>query len=245
LIRFQARRGDFGDEKDIEQEVKERVGMIFSPDGAIVERRAASGNFLEMNFTPLGDGSVLAVYRDITELKQREERLEAARIAAEAARDDVARTQQIMQTVLDNMIGGVMLFDKDFNLQFLNRQVLEFQNYPDEIIKPGTSGFDILRFQVKRGDFGPVKDVEAKVRERAALIRKPGGNRFLRRTLEGRYVEFNFLPLADGGLARVRPRCHVAQRARGGARRRRRRPPSARATTSSARAKSCRSCSTT
>ena len=200
LIRFQARRGDFGHEKDIEQEVEERVEMIFSPDGAIVERRAASGNFLEMNFTPLGDGSVLAVYRDITELKQREEALEAARIAAEAARDDVERTQQIMQTVLDNMIGGVMLFDKDFNLQFLNRQVLEFQNYPDEIIKPGTSGFDILRFQVKRGDFGPVKDIEAKVRERAALIRKPGGNRFLRRTLEGRYVEFNFLPLADGGL---------------------------------------------
>src|ERR1041384_6304834 len=86
-----------------------------------------------------------------------------------------------------------MLLDKDFNLQFLNRQVLEFQNYPDEIIKPGTSGFDILRYQVERGDFGPVKDVEAKVRE-------PGGNRFLRRTLEGRYVEFNFLPLADGGL---------------------------------------------
>jgi hypothetical protein len=37
--------------------------MIFSPDGAIVSSvRAASGNFLEMNFTPLGDGSVLAVY---------------------------------------------------------------------------------------------------------------------------------------------------------------------------------------
>ena len=105
-----------------------------------------------------------------------------------------------MQTVLDNMIGGVMLFDKDFRLQFLNRQVMEFQNYPPDIIKPGISGDDILRFQVKRGDFGPVKDVEAKVRERVALIRKPGGNRFLRRTLEGRYVEFNFLPLADGGL---------------------------------------------
>ncbi len=200
LIRYQAERGDFGDDKTIEQEVDERVGMIFSPDGAISERRGSSGNFLEMNFTPLGDGSVLAVYRDITELKQREEALEAARVAAEAARDDVERTRRIMQTVLDNMIGGVMLFDKDFNLQFLNRQVLEFQNYPDEIIKPGTSGFDILRYQVKRGDFGPVKDVEAKVRERATLIRKPGGNRFLRRTLEGRYVEFNFLPLADGGL---------------------------------------------
>ena len=133
-------------------------------------------------------------------MKDREEALAAAKEAAEAARDDVERTRQIMQTVLDNMIGGVMLFDKDFRLQFLNRQVMEIQNYPPDIIKPGISGQDILRYQVKRGDFGPVKDVEAKVRERVALVRKPGGNRFLRRTLEGRYVEFNFLPLDDGGL---------------------------------------------
>jgi PAS domain-containing protein len=59
-----------------------------------------------------------------------------------------------MQTVLDNMIGGVMLFDKDFRLQFLNRQVMEFQSYPAEIIKPGSPDSDILRFQVERGDFG-------------------------------------------------------------------------------------------
>ena len=143
---------------------------------------------------------MLAVNRDITELKEREEALAFAKTAAEAARDDVERTRQIMQTVLDNMIGGVMLFDRDFRLQFVNRQVMEFQNYPPDIIKPGIPGEDILRFQVKRGDFGPVKDIEKKVRERVALIRKPGGNRFLRKTLEGRYVEFNFLPLADGGL---------------------------------------------
>src|SRR5260370_1347301 len=114
--------------------------------------------------------------------------------------EDAERTKQIMQTVLDNMGGGVMLFDKHFRLQFINRQVMEFQNYPSDVIKPGISGEDILRFQVARGDFGPVKDTEAKVRERVALIRKPGGNRFLRKTLEGRYVEFNFLPLNDGGL---------------------------------------------
>ena len=200
LLRFQAQRGDFGPVKNIEKLVAERLAIMRSPDGARYERRAASGNFLEITFTPLGDGSVLAVYRDITELKEREEALAAAKEAAEAARDDVERTRQIMQTVLDNMIGGVMLFDKDFRLQFLNRQVMEFQNYPPDIIKPGISGQDILRFQVKRGDFGPVKDIEAKVRERVALVRKPGGNRFLRRTLEGRYVEFNFLPLDDGGL---------------------------------------------
>ncbi len=159
-----------------------------------------SGRYVEVKFIPLPDGGRIAVNRDITELKEREEALAAAKVAAEEARDDVERTRQIMQTVLDNMIGGVMLFDKDFVLRFVNRQVMEFQNYPPDVIKPGISGNDILRYQVKRGDFGPVKDVEKKVRERVALIRKPGGNRFLRQTLEGRFIEFNFLPLDDGGL---------------------------------------------
>ena len=200
VLRFQARRGDFGQAGDPDRLVEERLAMIRKPGGVHYERRSASGKFLEITFRPLSDGSVLSVNRDITELKEREEAIAAAKEAAEAARDDVERTRQIMQTVLDNMIGGAMLFDKDFRLQFANRQVMEFQNYPPDVIKPGISGEDILRFQVERGDFGTVRDVDKKVRERVALIRKPGGNRFLRRTLEGRYIEFNFLPLDDGGL---------------------------------------------
>jgi PAS domain S-box-containing protein len=200
MIAFQARRGDFGPAANFDEIVKERTATALDPVGAHYERYSASGRYIEFRFIPLSDGGRILVNRDITELKDREEALAAAKEAAEKARDDVERTRQIMQTVLDNMIGGVMLFDKDFNLQFVNRQVIEFQNYPPDVLKPGISGYDILRFQVQRGDFGQVKDIEAKVRERVALIRKPGGNRFLRRTLEGRYVEFNFLPLDDGGL---------------------------------------------
>src|SRR2546423_3295687 len=173
VLRYQARRGDFGQAGDPDRLVEQRLAMIRNPGGIHYERRAASGKYLEITFRQLSDGSVLSVNRGITELKEREEAIAAAKEAAEAARDDVERTRQIMQTVLDNMIGGVMLFDKDFRLQFANRQVMEFQNYPPDVIKPGISGEDILRFQVRRGDFGPVKDVEKKVRERVALIRKP------------------------------------------------------------------------
>ena len=35
-------------------------------------------------------------------------------------------TRQIMQTVLDNMNEGVQLFDKDFNVEFVNRQLIDF-----------------------------------------------------------------------------------------------------------------------
>src|SRR5262249_13827403 len=46
---------------------------------------------------------------DISETKQRERELHSARAEAAAARGDVERTREAMQTVLDNMNDGVML----------------------------------------------------------------------------------------------------------------------------------------
>src|SRR5207302_4286407 len=121
-------------------------------------------------------------FRDITEIKQREEALVAARADAE-------RVREVMQTVLDNMSDGVMLFDNNSRLQFIDRRLVEFQKYPSDVIGPGTSNQDILRFQAGRGDFGPADDIERIVAERTALLRRPDGCRYERRAASGRYIE--------------------------------------------------------
>ena len=41
-----------------------------------------------------------------------------------------------MQTVLDNMSDGVMLFDKEMRWQFSNRQLVEFQRFTGESPSP-------------------------------------------------------------------------------------------------------------
>jgi signal transduction histidine kinase/DNA-binding response OmpR family regulator len=105
-----------------------------------------------------------------------------------------------MQTVLDNMGEGVALFDRDFRLRFINRQCMEFQGYPSDVAYPGASGYDMIRFQIERGDFGPGTDVERTLGKRVSLTRAPDGYRYDRRTAGGQHVEFNFKPLADGSL---------------------------------------------
>jgi signal transduction histidine kinase/FixJ family two-component response regulator/HPt (histidine-containing phosphotransfer) domain-containing protein len=127
---------------------------------------------------------------------------ELARVEAAAARADVERTREVLQTVLDNMSDGIVLFDKDVRLRFVNRKLMEFQQYTSEVAHPGASIYDLLRFQAERGDFGRVDDVEQIVQQRAALALKPGGGRYerKRRTAGGRYLEFNFKPLDDGSL---------------------------------------------
>ena len=127
---------------------------------------------------------------------------ELARAEAAAARADVERTREVLQTVLDNMSDGIVLFDKDLRLRFVNRKLIEFQQYTPEVAHPGASIYDLLRFQAERGDFGRVDDVEQIVQQRAAFALKPGGGRYerKRRTAGGRYLEFNFKPLDDGSL---------------------------------------------
>jgi hypothetical protein len=105
-----------------------------------------------------------------------------------------------MQTVVDSMGEGVALFDRDLRLRFINRQCMEFQDYPPDVAYPGASGVDMMRFQIERGDFGPVADAERTLAERVRLVRQPEGYRYDRLTAGGRHVEFSFKPLADGGV---------------------------------------------
>jgi signal transduction histidine kinase/DNA-binding NarL/FixJ family response regulator len=119
---------------------------------------------------------------------------------ATAKGDPPEHGHALMQTVLDNMSEGVALFDKDLRLRFINRQCMEFQSYPAGVAYPGASGHDIIRFQIVRGDFGPVDDVDRMLAERVALARQPGGYRYDRRTAGGQHVDFSFRALADGGL---------------------------------------------
>src|SRR4029077_15635210 len=142
------------------------------------------------------------VIRDITELKDREQALASSKEAAEKARDEVERTHQIMQTVFDNLGDGVSLFDRDFRWVFSNRHHREAHGYTSDKIQPGDSALKLIRHTILNGEYGPLDelDIDAKVAEVAGRMRKPGGNRYERRAYGGRYIEYIFRELDDGGL---------------------------------------------
>ena len=98
--------------------------------------------------------------------------------------------------------------------------MMEFQRYPADVVFPGCMMSDVRRFQIGRGDFGKVDDVEAKVRELVDHLQVPGGVA-LRAAVGER-------PLHRGELQAARqrhhhqhpPQHHRAEGARGVARRR-------------------------
>jgi PAS domain S-box-containing protein len=133
---------------------------------------------------------------DITDEKQRERDFAAARAEIESTREN-------MRTVLENMSDGIVLIDKDFNWKFGNEQFNKFLHVPPEITQPGTSCYDVIRYQALRGDFGETDDIEKAVQQRADMMRTPGGYRYERQTRSGLYIEFTYKPLADGSLLGV------------------------------------------
>jgi len=208
IVRLQVERGEYGRIEDIAGKVDELITRLAASEGTRYERRAQSGKFVEFNFKRLAGGELLGLYRDITELKVREQALASAKEAAEEARTDVARTREIMQTVLDNMTDGVMLFDqelpsRDRVLRFINKRILEIHRYTAEDVRPGMLASDIVRFLVKRGDFGPTGDVERFVREHIDRVLSANGCHYERRTPNGRYIEFDFTPIANGNVISV------------------------------------------
>ena len=203
IRRFQIERGDFGKVDDVEAKLKELVDHLKVPGGVRFERPSPSGHYIEVSYKPLDNGTIISIHRNITALKEREASLAAAKEAAEAARADAERTRQSMQTVLDNMNEAVQLFDKNFDVEFVNRRLYEFHAYPPEIGGPGASGFGGIRYMARRGDYGPDIDIEKVVAERAARIRDPKGSRHVRRTGNGSLVEFTFNPLPDGRVLAV------------------------------------------
>jgi PAS domain S-box-containing protein len=91
VIRYQALRGDFGETDDIEQVVEERAALMRTPGGCRYERLTRSGRYIEFTHYPLAEGTLLGVYRDITELKRREREHADARDAAEMALAEAER----------------------------------------------------------------------------------------------------------------------------------------------------------
>ena len=151
VMLFQARRGDYGpvtSEADVERYVEASFARLTTPGGTRYERQQ-DGRIIEFSFKPINDGGILAVFRDITDLRHREE-------ALAAAKEDVERTRKVMQTAFDNMDDGVTLLDKDLRLQFMSQERIKSRQFPVELVQPGAPARDLMLFQARRGDYGPV-----------------------------------------------------------------------------------------
>ncbi len=150
--------------------------------------RTVSGAWFRVHLRRMARGMVLTA-ADITGLKQQEEELSTAR--------------STLQTVFDHMTDGVVMWDKDMILQFFNKETLRVGEFPLHMAYKGVSVLDVMRYQDERGEFGPApgtrEELEQRVQQRAALLNRPGGVSYMRKTPSGMWLEVKTIPVETGG----------------------------------------------
>jgi signal transduction histidine kinase/ActR/RegA family two-component response regulator/HPt (histidine-containing phosphotransfer) domain-containing protein len=150
--------------------------------------RTASGSWFRVHLRRMAHGMVLTA-ADVTDLKRQEEDLSAARTT--------------LETVFDHMTDGVVMWDAEMKLQFFNKETLRVGEFPQHMAFKGASVLDVMRYQDRRGEFGPpprdAAELEARVAQRAALLNRPGGVSYMRQTPSGLWLEIKSIPVEGGG----------------------------------------------
>lgn len=197
--------GGAGGGADLIEEWGARVRR-FEPHA--VERERPDGTVLWIEGTPLAGGGFVTTCSDITQSR----RSRHALAGADEGPDDRMREQagvliereaqlsakaSDLETVLDNVTNGITLFDRDLKLRFSNRRFHELLDIPEALGVPGTPFEAHMRFNARRGEYGP-GPVEDHVRARVEVACRFEPHRFVRERPDGTVIEVAGRPVAAG-----------------------------------------------
>ena len=98
---------------------------------------------------------------------------------------------------------ALSIFDSDLRLAVCNQRFQSMFDFPDALVTPGAAFEDVIRFQVMRGEYGPVRDTEEAVRVRVEAARAFVPHYMERRRANGHWISVEGSPLPQGGWVTV------------------------------------------
>jgi signal transduction histidine kinase len=184
VLRLQQAAGVFGPEPEGEAMVQ-RLLTIDRGQPYVARRRSTDGRLIEVVSDPTPDGGFAVTFSDVSALA--------------AAEEAAASRARILQTALDTMRHGLLIFDRDRRLLAANSLAAALSDLGPEDMRPGTRLDDLIRRQHAGGHFGPEPEATAIMRRILEADRAQSGRR-LRRQPDGRQIEVCTDPTPDGGF---------------------------------------------
>ncbi len=176
-----------------EMAVRERARLASLGSGETLESEAVlgSGRIVRIRWKRTADGSWVATHQDITGERDRVQ-------ALERRETELARQNMRFEAAVDHMSQGLCMFDAQQELIICNRRFADLYGLPPEMVVPGTTLMDILRYRIAHG-FRPKTGNEAYIQRRLELVT---GRQDAVDTVElddGRVISVIHHPLPDGG----------------------------------------------
>jgi len=164
----------------------------------VLEQRRATdvvelqdGRTLSVTHDPMADGGWVATHEDITERVAHLHRL------AERERDLALQNMRFAAAV-NNMSQGLCMFDAARNLVICNAQYATIYGLPSDLVRPGTSLEEILRYRHEHGVL-PLAGREEYHRRRVELVEMGIEASDVVELQDGRVISILHHPMADGG----------------------------------------------
>lgn len=148
------------------------------------EMRLEDGRWLRFSRSATQEGGFIALYSDISVLKDQGAKIEATNLLLDAA--------------LDNMCQGLCLYDGEHRLKVVNRRFCEIFNFSPEQIKPGLTFREVIAMSVAAGNH-PGKTAEDVLAEELPLINQRILSTRFHEIGDDRVVVIARQPMADGG----------------------------------------------
>ncbi|HJU17298.1 MAG TPA: PAS-domain containing protein [Stellaceae bacterium] len=188
MLRAGVERGVFVVHGDPEEWLRRTVAWHRSA-GKPLERQRADGCWTRLTERRTRDGGIVGIRTDITELKQAEEALKAAR-------------QQLVDAI-ESISEGFVLFDRDDRYVLTNTKYREM--YPDmaDTFAPGTSYEAMVRLGIERGTWTVDGDPEAFAR-RIIEWHHACARPMERQLRDGRWIRATERRMRDGGIVGIR-----------------------------------------
>jgi diguanylate cyclase (GGDEF)-like protein len=149
------------------------------------------GRVIRTTYLPRPEFGCVVTHDDITEDVKRVRYLEE--------RESQLQLQNIrFNGVIDNLNQGICLFDATRRLVICNANYARMYNLPPQLVEPGTTLEEILRYRVEHG-LHPVGGKEAYMRRRIDLAGGGKPDNDVVELLDGRVIAIMHQPTADGG----------------------------------------------
>lgn len=105
----------------------------------------------------------------------------------------------LLQMLCEHFPGGVTVIDRDLRLRLWNQRLLELLDLPATLFERPVDLPTLWRFNIARGEFGPVQDAEQLVADFTGRAQRFEPHVFTRRRPDGTVLEIRGQPIAESG----------------------------------------------
>ena len=108
--------------------------------------------------------------------------------------------QELVQSSIENISLGITVIDKNLRMVAWNRRYLQFFDYPDGFVHLGQAVEELVRYNIEKGEYGHVSDVETEVARRLAQLISGDQQHYERFRIDGTVLEIFGNPMPGGGF---------------------------------------------